>query len=96
MIFTFTCRDLSGAFNHKNGSIVLGIYRGFASRKVKSPRYSLAPWLQMTDALGLSLPRKGVVRLTDRLDMTIVVDWDVKQQQNIKWVQKLKVLNVAF
>ena len=26
------------------------------------------------------MPRKSVVRLTDRLDMTIIVDWDVKQQ----------------
>ena len=27
-----------------------------------------------------SLPGKSVVRLTDRPIMTIVVDWDVKQQ----------------
>ena len=27
-----------------------------------------------------SLPRNSVVRLTDRLNMTIVVDWDVKPQ----------------
>ena len=27
-----------------------------------------------------SLPRNSVVRLTDRLDMTIAVDWDVKPQ----------------
>ena len=31
-----------------------------------------------------SLPRKSVVRLTDRLDMTIVVDRDVKPQKKIK------------
>ena len=30
--------------------------------------------------LGLSLPRKSVVRLIDRLDMTIAIDWDVKPQ----------------
>ena len=29
-----------------------------------------------------SLPRNSVVRLTDRLDMTIIVDWDVKPQIN--------------
>ena len=29
----------------------------------------------------LSLPRKSVVRLTDRLDRTITVDWDVKTKQ---------------
>ena len=27
------------------------------------------------------MPRKSVVRLTDRLDMAIFVDWDVKQKQ---------------
>ena len=26
------------------------------------------------------MPRKSVVRLTDHLDMTVVVEWDVKQQ----------------
>ena len=31
-------------------------------------------------AYVLSMSRKSVDRLTDRLDMTIVVDWDVKQQ----------------
>ena len=30
--------------------------------------------------LGLNLPRNNVVRLTDCLAMTIVVDWDVKPQ----------------
>ena len=49
------------------------------------------PWLKygssdvlwvLVDHLGLSLPRKSVVRLTDRLDMTIDVDWDVKPQHN--------------
>ena len=30
--------------------------------------------------LGVSLPGKSVVRLIVRLDMTIVVDWDVKPQ----------------
>ena len=34
--------------------------------------------------VGLSLPRKRVARLTDRLDMTIpVVDWDIKLQNNL-------------
>ena len=28
----------------------------------------------------VSLPSKSVVRLTDRLDRTIAVDWDVKPQ----------------
>ena len=27
-----------------------------------------------------SLPRNSVVRLTDHLDMTVVVDWDIKPQ----------------
>ena len=30
--------------------------------------------------LSLNLPRKSVVRLTARLDMTIAVEWDVKPQ----------------
>ena len=30
--------------------------------------------------MHLVLPRNSVIRLTDRLDMTIVVDWDVKPQ----------------
>ena len=29
---------------------------------------------------GQSLPRKSLVRLTDRLDLTIVVKWDIKKQ----------------
>ena len=33
----------------------------------------------LVDRLGLSLPRKSVARLTDRVDMTVVVDWDVEQ-----------------
>ena len=37
---------------------------------------------RMCTHLGLSLPRKSVVSLTGHLDMTIVVDWDVKQQTN--------------
>ena len=35
--------------------------------------------LVLVNCLG-SLPRNIVVRLTDCLDMTIVVDWDVKPQ----------------
>ena len=35
--------------------------------------------LVLVNRLG-SLPRNSVVRLTDRLNMTIVVDWDVKPQ----------------
>ena len=35
-------------------------------------------WL--SSGLHLSLPGKCVVKLTDHLDMTIVVDWDVNQQ----------------
>ena len=34
----------------------------------------------LVTTLGLSLPRKSVVRVTDRLEMTIVVDWAVKPQ----------------
>ena len=36
----------------------------------------------LVNHLGLSLPRKSVVRLTDHLDMTVAADWDVKPQNN--------------
>ena len=36
----------------------------------------------LVNGLDLSLPRESVVRLTDSLDITIVVDWDVKPQIN--------------
>ena len=36
-------------------------------------------WVQV-NRLGLSLPRKIVARLTDRLDMSRIVDWYVKSQ----------------
>ena len=38
----------------------------------------LAKGCALVNHLGLSLPRRSVVRLTDHLDMTVVVDWDVK------------------
>ena len=43
---------------------------------------------------GLSLPRKSVVRLTDRPDMTLDVSMDVKQQcnNNNKALIKAKVV----
>ena len=43
--------------------------------------------------LGLSLPRKSVVRLTDRLDMTIVVEWDVKPQNNNSNNNRFRYIN---
>ena len=42
----------------------------------------------MVHRLGLSLPRKSVDRITEQLDMTIVVDCDVKStKQNKQQVQ---------
>ena len=41
--------------------------------------------LVLVNLLG-SLPRNSVVKLTDRLDMTIVVDWDVKPQNQTKYL----------
>ena len=35
---------------------------------------------RMCTKYWISLPRESVVMLTDRLDMTIVVDWDAKPQ----------------
>ena len=34
----------------------------------------------LVNHLGLNLPRKSVVRLTDCLNITIVVEWDIKPQ----------------
>ena len=49
---------------------------------------------------GLSLPRKSVVRLTDHLDMTIVVDWDVKTTKQTKrsfeYISNLLLLTFAY
>ena len=33
--------------------------------------------------LSQACPGKGVVRSTDRLNMTIAVDWDVGKQQSV-------------
>ena len=45
-----------------------------------------------------SLPRKKLVRCTDRSAMTIAVDWDVKQQKKIskKKIISLVQINKAF
>ena len=43
----------------------------------------------VVNSLGLSLPRNSVVKLTDRLDMTIVVDWDVNKTSLIQCNRKL-------
>ena len=40
---------------------------------------------------GLSLPRKSVVRLTDRPDMTLDVYWDVMQQQQQQGLRPIKI-----
>ena len=40
----------------------------------------------LVNRLRLSLPRKSVVRLTDCLDMTIIVDCDVKPQNKQKQI----------
>ena len=46
--------------------------------------------LALVNCLG-SLPRNSVVKLTDRLDMTIVVDWDIKPQ--IKQTKSFQITN---
>ena len=69
---------------HEIISIAISIHTVNSSREVV--RY----WrkdvhLVLAKCLG-SISRKSIVRLTDRLDMTIVVDWDVKPQ--IKHINK--------
>ena len=46
----------------------------------------------LANRLGLSLPGNSAVRLTDRLDMAKVVDWDVKP----KTIRHFKVLKVIW
>ena len=48
----------------------------------------------LVNRLG-SLPRKCVVRLTDSLDKTIVVDWETTNQTD-KSVQKLYKNDITF
>ena len=45
-----------------------------------SYRWFTDDYLVLVNHLGLRLPRRSVVRLTDRLDMTIIVNWYVKPQ----------------
>ena len=46
---------------------------------------------------GLSLPRNIVIRLNDRLDMTIVVHWDVKPHiKQTKQTQHTSVWNLGI
>ena len=41
----------------------------------------------LVNGFGLSLPRKSVVRLPDHLDITKVVDWDLKpKNKQIKFL----------
>ena len=39
----------------------------------------------LVNRLSLSLPRKSVVRLTSHLNMTVLVDLDIKQQNKQKY-----------
>ena len=47
----------------------------------------------VVNCFGISLPRKSVDRLTDRLDMTIVVYWGIKQHSN---KQNIWIISVLF
>ena len=51
--------------------------------------------LVLVNRLG-RLPKNNVVRLTDRLDMTIVVDWDVKPQLKQTKYFKIRLTNNDF
>ena len=48
--------------------------------------------LALVNHLGLSLSWKRVVRLINRLDMTIVVDWNVKPQNKTTKTIELRPL----
>ena len=69
---TFFCGDWS--WNHSSGhSLPIA-----DSSKAVVSYWQKDVHQVLVNCLGLSLPRKSVVRLTDHLVMTIVVDWDVK------------------
>ena len=51
--------------------------------------------LVLVNRLG-SFPRNSVDRLSDRLDMTIVVDWDVKPQIKIHAMCKQQRCQSAY
>ena len=44
--------------------------------------------LRLTDLIGLSLPRKSVDKLIDRIDMTIAVNYDIKLHSNKQRISK--------
>ena len=47
---------------------------------------------RMCTKYWLTLPRKTVVMLTDRPDMTIVVDWDIKPQIKQNKIQDVNAI----
>ena len=72
---TFFFADWSGSGNN---------FYGHSLPTADSSRAVASDWqknvhLALVTHLG-SLPRNSVVRLTDRLNMTTVVDWDMKPQ----------------
>ena len=74
----------SGPATFFRGDLSWNHFYGHAFPSAVSNRAVVNNWrkevhLVLVNHLG-SLPRTIVVRLTDRLDMTRVVDWDVKPQ----------------
>ena len=68
---------------------------------VDSSRVVVSYWRKdvhevLVNRLGLSLPRKSVVRITDRLDMTIVVDWDNLPRLSVYQVSTLCLSLTGF
>ena len=72
------------AFPHQSSDVVLTVFQTLRHSLIREELCSRC----LTDNRLGSLPRNSVVRLTDRLDMTIVVDWDVKPQ-----IKQMKDLN---
>ena len=53
--------------------------------------------LELVNGIGLNQPRKRAVRLTDRLNMTAVVDWDVKQQnKQTKITEQFAIRTISY
>ena len=69
LVLSWRGSNTAAALCHQESSKTLSQKHGHKSRRPV-----------LVNLLG-SLPRNSVVRLTDRLVMTIVVDWDVKSQR---------------
>ena len=79
---------------------IWNIFYGHSFPTADSSRAVVSYWwkdehLVLVNRLG-RLPRNSVVRLTDHLDLTIVVDWDIKPQIKQKRIFPISQLLAPF